>query len=201
MINDLFQLSASFIGSLAGLILNIVIGIYLIKLPDKNRDSKLFIAFVWLTGFYYCTASVHNLTVDHDLLDYSGWLHTLALCSTSVYNMWFSYEIGGNPFRREGRLVSMGFGLLVIVCFLLYSFDVILDDGTFVPPLAGYVWIMGVFRRKLILEKRRDGNTPKRKMFAGFQWWGLSCLLFWLVANLVISGFRVGIPLNIEWNY
>lgn len=196
-----FDLNVSVVSAEGQLTLAVAVLSYLLSLPAKNQESRLFASFILAGCLFFATDMFHNLVVYHPFRWVSTALSNIILGIMHLIFVWFAYQCGGNSYKRESYLSFLFLGLLV---WGPYFF---LDIGTRniysgLGHLIGVVWIAGVYGRKArYSEKEASRPSPTSKMLKGFQKWAFINTLIWVVTLYNPMAILVGLPPFTLWYY
>ena len=198
---DWFELNVSAVAAAALLTLSVAVLGYLVSLPDKNRDAKLFTVYHVVLSLFYVIDFIRKLLVYPPSLGYSTALSNILLAISFLIFVWFAYECGGNPYKRESYAVM--FLLTVMVWTPLFVFDVGKIHITMgLPHLFGVMWVIGIYERKARRVEHESGRpTPVSKMFGGFQKWAIITMIGWLVAIYNPLASLLSLPSFTLWYY
>jgi two-component system, NtrC family, sensor kinase len=177
MITTWYELNVPLIAAVAQLTLAGSVLWYLLGLPDKRLDAKLFAGYLLATCLFYTTNALHHLVVSLPFKSLMFGLSNVILSIALLFYVGFAYQCGGNPFKRESQVV------LFIVALML-GLDFYLSDlgGIYFtwPHLAGTLWVTGVYGRKASLAKSERGlRNYASKIFKDFQKWAFITFLIW----------------------
>jgi two-component system NtrC family sensor kinase len=198
---DWYELKVSVVASVAEFILCVSVLSYLLSLPAKNLESRLFSSFILAGCFFFAIDIFHNLVVYPPFRWVSTALSNIIVGIMQLIFVWFAYQCGGNSYKRESYVSLLFLGLLVWVPYF------ILDIGTRnifsgLGHLIGVVWIAGVYGRKARYSEKEAGRpTPTGKMLKGFQTWAFINTLIWVVAIYNPLAMIVGLPPFTLWYY
>jgi len=196
-----FDLNMSVVSAEGQLTLAVAVLSYLLSLPAKNQESRLFASFILAGCLFFATDMFHNLVVYHPFRWVSTALSNIILGIMHLIFVWFAYQCGGNSYKRESYVSFLFLGLLV---WGPYFF---LDIGTRnifsgLGHLISVVWIAGVYGRKArYSEKEASRPTPTSKMLKGFQKWAFINTLIWVVTLYNPMAILVGLPPLTLWYY
>lgn len=190
-----FELNVSVIATVAELTLCLAILGYLVSLPNKNRDAKLFAGYMLSLVLFYANYALQTLVVYPPLQRYLVAMGNILLTTVLLIVIWFAYQCRGNPYKRESYGSLVFFGSMLGLSFYLSGIDNS-NGNTALVHLTGALWITGVFGRKARLAEKEEGRpTPASKMFRAFQRWALLIVLIWLMALYNPLAMRLGLPL------
>lgn len=139
---DWFRPSSESISFLAEICLLTVILVYILSLQGKTRDTRLYIGylivlFVWcVVGFLY-NSNIGSTPAGKNYID---WITGFLTPGRSIYMLWFAYQFGSNPFRREMFSVI----ILLIVLFnlpLVIQFD---SEITLFIPISIFMTLLHI---------------------------------------------------------
>jgi two-component system, NtrC family, sensor kinase len=178
---DWFELNVSAVSVGAQLTLTLAILSYLVSLPNKNLEAKLFLGYLLSVSLFFAVDFINNIVTStplHKVL--------VGVCNSILYfgnflYVWFAYQCGGNPFKRESKWVLLVLGVMLAVTLLLSD---ITTRNIYIALafLIVVVWVVGVYTRKARRAEQDSGQpTPTSKMLRGFQKWAFIISLIWVV--------------------
>jgi len=190
-----FELNDAVVALVAQLTLCLAILGYLISLPSRDLDAKLFAGYMLSIVLVFASVALEGLLVYPPLKMFFEGMTAIILIMGLLYTIWFAYQIRGNPYKRESYGSLLFFGLLTGISLYLSSID---ETFTIFFPLAyliGTFWIIGVFGRKSRkVEKEAGGPTASSKMLRDFQRWAFLVSLIYLIASYNPFAMLVGLP-------
>ncbi|MFI5185319.1 MAG: sensor histidine kinase [Chitinophagales bacterium] len=161
---DWFKPSSASISSLAEVCLSLTVLAYVLNFKNKTRDTRLYIGLMILLVLWSIIAFLFNSNVYSTTAGayFTEWSNAFLLIAIALYRLWFAYEFGSNPFRREMPYVLTIFTLLsgywLIDWYRLYSpshdppLNLLLFGGAVIAAVALYSVV--IFLRKLIAAGR-----------------------------------------------
>jgi two-component system, NtrC family, sensor kinase len=178
-----YELNVPLIAAVAQLTLAGSVLWYLLGLPDKRLDAKLFAGYLLATCLFYATNSLHHLVVSLPFKSLMFGLSNVILSIALLFYVGFAYQCGGNPYKRELQVV------LFIVALML-GLDFYLSDlgGIYFtwPHLAGTLWVTGVYGRKASRAKSQRGvRNHTARIFKDFQKWAFITFLIWAAVEFL----------------
>ncbi|SOD92118.1 sensor histidine kinase [Spirosoma fluviale] len=182
MNTDWFELNVAAVASVAELTLCLAILSYLLSLPNKDREAKLFTGIFFLLCLFYADDVFYNFVIYMPFRRVIIVVGNIILCFSNLLFVWFAYQCGGNPFRRESTWALLVLSLILALTLLLS------DIGTRNIYLAlafslCVAWVVGIYTRKARRVEQELGRpTPTSKMLRGFQKWAIIDFLIWTTA-------------------
>jgi two-component system NtrC family sensor kinase len=174
---DWYELNVPLIAAVAELALASAVLGYLLSLPNKNLEAKLFAGYYLTDCLFFVTNALHHLVVSIPFKGLMYGLSNIILGTTLLFFVGFAYQCGGNPYRRESQVV-----LLIVAMMLGLDFYLSDQAASYIiyPHLAGTLWVTGVFGRKARRVTRESSlPTPNSNMLRGFQKWAFIIFLIW----------------------
>jgi signal transduction histidine kinase len=156
-----FFLKSSSVAALAQFFLNLVIFLYILSLRNKTRNTWFFITTLLISCIYYISSFIENSTPYRNLsVERFFWIW---LGITFLSQMWFTYVIGTNPFRRELRIVLPLTAILISIGLYVELFVDVKSRGggnwTIPVYFIGHIWNALVLLRKSAWAGRQDFDT------------------------------------------
>jgi two-component system NtrC family sensor kinase len=174
---DWYELNVPLIAAVAELTLASAVLGYLLSLPNKNLEAKLFAGYYLTSCLFFATNALHHLVVSLPFKGLMYGLSNIILGTTLLFFVGFAYLFGGNPYKRES------YGLIVLLTLVLLGGFYLSDLGAIYitwPHLAGTLWVTGVYGRKARRVERESGMTTRTtKMLRSFQKWAFINFLIW----------------------
>jgi two-component system NtrC family sensor kinase len=198
---DWFELKVSVVASVAQFTISAALLGYLLSLPAKNLEAKLFSGYLLAACLFYTADAFQNLVVYPPFRWALIVVSNIVLVFMHLLFAWFAYQCGGNPYKRESSIVLMILALLLLLPLLLF------DPGTqhigsALSHLIGITWVSGVYRRKASRAEKEAGRpTPVSKMLWGFQKWAFIIISVWLLAIYNPLAMMLGYPRFTLWHY
>ncbi len=175
---DWFELNVLVIVNVTQISLASTVLIYLLRLPKKTLEAKLFTGQYLTVSLFYVSFAIENLVVYPPFKGLMYVLSNIILSTGLLFFVGFAYQCGGNPYRRESQVV-----VLIVASMLGFSFflpDIAVNRIPF-PHLLGIFWVIGVYGRKARRVERELGiPTPTSKMLRAFQKWASIIFLIWV---------------------
>jgi two-component system, NtrC family, sensor kinase len=197
-----FALNVSVVSSGAQFTLAVTLLGYLLSLPTKSLEARLFAGYFLLGCLFYTVDVIHNLVVVYpSFYWYTTAISNIILGVMHLFFVGFAYQCGGNPYKRESVVALLTLGLMLFMPLLLFDLGTRhITSG--LAHLTGVTWIVGVYGRKanrIVEEAGR--STPVSKMLRDFQRWAILNLLIWVVATYNPLAMILGFPLFTLWYY
>jgi signal transduction histidine kinase len=198
---DWFELKVSVVASVAEFILCVAVLGYLLSLPAKNLESKLFASFILAGCLFFAIEIFHNQVVYSPFRWVSTALSNSIVGIMQLIFVWFAYQCGGNSYKRESYVSFLFLGLLVWVPYVIFDIGA-RNIFAGLGHLIGVLWIAGVYGRKASRAEYEAGHpTPTSKMLKGFQKWAFINSLIWAVALYNPLAMLMGFPAFSLWYY
>ncbi|WAC13397.1 sensor histidine kinase [Dyadobacter pollutisoli] len=173
-----YELNVLVIVSVAQLTLGLTVLIYLLSLPAKNLEAKLFAGYLLATCLFYTMQTLNNLVVSLSFKGLMYGLSNIILGIALLFYVGFAYQCGGNPYKRESLLVILIVSLMLGGAFCLSDLDAIYITY---PHIAGTLWVVLIYGRKASrAESKSDWPTPSKKVLRGFQKLAFLTFLIWV---------------------
>jgi two-component system, NtrC family, sensor kinase len=201
-----YDFNVSLVASVANFTLTAVLLVYLLSLPAKKLEAKLFNGYLLAICLYHLVEASIHLVVNPAFDWVMMAVNNILLAFQLLLFVSFAYHCGGNPYKREFFAILMILALLVMPLLL---FDLgTLSIGNWMVHFVGVIWIGGIFGRKAKrVGQETSQPTPVSIMLRGFQKWAFIILVIWLIAAYnplaTMFGFApfeywyyVGHPLN-----
>ncbi|RDB02280.1 HAMP domain-containing sensor histidine kinase [Runella aurantiaca] len=178
---DWFVLNVSVVSVGAQFTLTLTILIYLLSLPNKNLEAKLFIGNFFSVCLFFADDLLYNIVIYTPFRRILVGVGNGVLYFGFLFYVRFAYQCGGNPFKRESKWALLVLGLMVAATLLLTDISTRNIYVAF-AYLISETWVLGVYSRKARLAEHESGRpTATSKMLRGFQKWAFLILLIWLV--------------------
>jgi two-component system, NtrC family, sensor kinase len=195
-----YELNVSLVVSVANLTLSTVLLVYLLSLPGKKLEAKLFSAYLLSLCLFYLGEALANLLVDPAFDWVVIAVNNIVLVFMHLLFVSFAYLCGGNPYRREYFVILIIQALLLLMPLLLFDLGTH-NIGSGIVHFIGVIWAASIFGRKATRAVKEAGRlTPMSNMLRGFQKWAFLIICVWLITIYNPLATMLGFP-PFEYSY
>jgi two-component system, NtrC family, sensor kinase len=196
-----YELNVSLVASVANLTLSAVLLVYLLSLPGKKLEAKLFSGYLLSLCLFYLGEALANLVVNPAFDWVVKAVNNIVLVFMHLLIVSFAFQCGGNPYKREYFVFLIILALLLLIPLVLFDLGSY-NNGFGIIHFIGAIWAASIFGRKAKRAEQEAGRlTPMSNMLRGFQKWAFIITCVWLITIYNPLATMLGFPPFVYWNY